>query len=520
MGIGDYKVKSEDFNNKDIMGLPDKPSEAGFSAEMLKARFDAGAKNVLAPKLNALIDFLSSSGAGGIGASVPGLEGNTVEELLISEKKYIDTHKADKENPHEVTKKQIGLENVENVQALPLENVKTVVNNSDEEVPTSAAILDYFVKIGGGDMLKDIYDPMAENKDVFSHERRTDNPHEVTAAQVGALKVYASITELGLTEAEATAQDIVEAMDTNSILLHQLGATATEAVLAFPYNYSLLIVIKRSNSYAYFRCIGTMNTGIYYGYYNGGSSVSWRGWSTLFLPLTNGAGFHNSVYRGKALGSAVTAEQWAAIANGSFTDLYIGDYWTIGGINYRIAAFDYYLRSGDNADLTTHHVTLVPDTNMYNHVMNDTNITDGAYVGSKMYIEGLAQAKTTINNAFGATHILKHRQHLQNAVTNGYSTGGALYDSDVELMTEQNVYGGRIFGNVINGTGWPNLYTNDKSQYPLFAMRPDMISNRNNYWLRDVASASAFCAVVTGGNANASGASLSYGVRPAFSIKS
>lgn len=186
MGIGDYKVKSEDFNNKDIMGLPDKPSEAGFSAEMLKARFDAGAKNVLAPKLNALINFLSSSGAGGIGASVSGLEGNTVEELLISEKEYIDTHKADKENPHEVTKKQIGLENVENVQALPLENVKTVVNNSDEEVPTSAAILDYFVKIGGGDMLKDIYDPMAENKDVFSHERRTDNPHEVTAAQAGA----------------------------------------------------------------------------------------------------------------------------------------------------------------------------------------------------------------------------------------------------------------------------------------------------------------------------------------------
>ena len=37
MGIDDYKVKSEDFNNKDIMGLPDRPSEAGFSAEQLKA---------------------------------------------------------------------------------------------------------------------------------------------------------------------------------------------------------------------------------------------------------------------------------------------------------------------------------------------------------------------------------------------------------------------------------------------------------------------------------------------------
>lgn len=233
----------------------------------------------------------------------------------------------------------------------------------------------------------------------------------------------------------------------------------------------------------------------------------------------DGAGPHNATYRGKALGSAVTAEQWAAIANGSFTDLYIGDYWTIGGINYRIAAFDYYLRSGDT-DMTTHHVTLVPDTSMYNHVMNDTNITDGAYVGSKMYIEGLAQAKTTINNAFGATHILKHRRHLQNAVTNGYSTGGAWYDSTVELMTEQNVYGGIIFGNCINGTGWPNLYTTDKSQYPLFAMRPDMISNRQTYWLRDVASASAFCSVDGTGNADANGASRSLGVRPAFSIKS
>ena len=238
------------------------------------------------------------------------------------------------------------------------------------------------------------------------------------------------------------------------------------------------------------------------------------------LPLADGAGFHNSVYRGKSLGSAVTDAQWAAISNGTFRDMYIGDYWTIGGINYRIAAFDYYLRSGDNATLTTHHVTLVPDTNMYSAQMNSTDTTTGAYVGSEMYTSNLAQAKTTINNAFGSSHILTHRRQLQNAATNGYSTGGAWYDSTVELMTEQNVYGGRIFGNCINGTGWPNLYTTDKSQYPLFAMRPDMISNRQTYWLRDVASASAFCVVGGGGSARAYLASSSLGVRPAFSIKS
>lgn len=232
---------------------------------------------------------------------------------------------------------------------------------------------------------------------------------------------------------------------------------------------------------------------------------------------TTGAGAHNSIYRGKSLGSAVTEAQWAAIKAGTFEDMYIGDYWTIGGVVYRIAAFDYYYRAGDT-DMTTHHVTLVPDANMYTHVMNDTNITTGAYVGSKMYTEGLTQAKTTINSAFGEAHVLNHRQYLQNATTDGYASGGSWYDSTVELMTEQNVYGGKIFSNIQNGTALANSYTVDKSQYPLFAFRPDMISNRQWFWLRDVVSASGFAYVTDTGIAGCHGASAACGVRPAFSI--
>ena len=232
---------------------------------------------------------------------------------------------------------------------------------------------------------------------------------------------------------------------------------------------------------------------------------------------TTGAGAHNAIYRGKSLGSAVTEAQWAAIKAGTFEDMYIGDYWTIGGVVYRIAAFDYYYRAGDT-DMTTHHVTLVPDANMYTHVMNDTNITTGAYVGSKMYTEGLTQAKTTINSAFGEAHVLNHRQYLQNATTDGYASGGSWYDSTVELMTEQNVYGGKIFSNIQNGTALANSYTVDKSQYPLFAFRPDMISNRQWYWLRDVVSASYFARVGGTGYANYNNASDAGGVRPAFSI--
>lgn len=235
------------------------------------------------------------------------------------------------------------------------------------------------------------------------------------------------------------------------------------------------------------------------------------------IPNFPGAGSHNSIYRGNDLGSAVTEEQWASIADGTFDDMYIGDYWTIGGVTYRIAAFDYYYKTGDNV-VTTHHVTLVPDANMYSHVMNDTNITTGAYVGSKMHTKGLTQAKTTINSAFGEAHILNHRQYLQNAVTDSYASGGSWYDSTVELMTEQNVFGGKVFGNQLNGTALPSSFTVDKSQYPLFTFRPDMQSNRQWFWLRDVVSASDFASVDSFGIAHRRSASFTGGVRPAFSI--
>ena len=235
--------------------------------------------------------------------------------------------------------------------------------------------------------------------------------------------------------------------------------------------------------------------------------------------LFNNAGAHNAIYRGKNLGTSVTAAQWAAIANGTFADLYIGDYWVIGGVNWRIAAFDYYYKTGDTS-CTTHHVVIVPDTNLYTHVMNDTNITTGGYIGSKMYTEGLAQAKTQINSAFGSSHILSHRQLLVNAVTNGKPSGGSWYDSTVELMTEQNVYGGKIFGAGNDGSTIPYLYTIDKSQFPLFAHDPSMISNRQWFWLRDVVSAAYFAYVNDFGYATCADASYDGGVRPAFSIKS
>lgn len=231
--------------------------------------------------------------------------------------------------------------------------------------------------------------------------------------------------------------------------------------------------------------------------------------------LFNNAGAHNAIYRGKSLGSSVTIAQYSAISAGTFDDMYIGDYWTIGGVNYRIAAFDYYLNCGDTS-CTKHHVVLVPDTCLYNHVMNDTNITTGAYVGSKMYTEGLEQAKTTIKAAFSG-HVLSKRIYLSNATANGRASAGAWCDSEVDLMCEHMVYGNGVFSPVSDGTTVPNNYRVEKSQLPLFQHEPSRICNRANWWLRDVISASYFAGVTGGGNANYY-ASDSRGVRPAFCI--
>lgn len=242
--------------------------------------------------------------------------------------------------------------------------------------------------------------------------------------------------------------------------------------------------------------------------------------------LFNNAGAHNAIYRGKSLGSTVTTAQYAAIKAGTFDDLYIGDYWTIGGVNYRIAAFDYYLNSGDTS-CTTHHVVIVPDTCLYNAQMHNTssggyeggaaNTTTGGYVGSDMYKSNLEQAKTTIKSAFSG-HVLKHRIYLTNAVANGRASGGAWCDSEVDLMCEQMVYGSGIFSPVSDGSNVPANYRVEKSQLPLFQHEPSRICNRATWWLRDVITASYFALVNNNGNADYSYASDSFGVRPAFCI--
>ena len=158
---------------------------------------------------------------------------------------------------------------------------------------------------------------------------------------------------------------------------------------------------------------------------------------------------------------------------------------------------------------------VLPDKSFYTHYMNSTNVTTGAYYGSNMVSDGLTQALATVKADFGESHVLTYRNLLANAVSGDSSSNWAWYDRQIDLMNECMVYGHQAWGAAAH-----NGYDVgcDKSQLALFQARPDLIVNRENWWLRDVRSSAGFCRVDDIGGADGWNASAVFGVRPAFLI--
>lgn len=243
--------------------------------------------------------------------------------------------------------------------------------------------------------------------------------------------------------------------------------------------------------------------------------------SLTSLGYANNAGNRNAMPpRDRSLG-APTTEHFEMIASDKYNELFLGDYWTVDGVDWVIGDFKFWDGTGDTA-CTKPHVAAFPRNNLYTYKFNPTNTTEGGYVGSDLYKNGLTQAKQMVTAAFGSAHILNHREYLVNAVTNGAPTGTDWYDSTVELMNENMVYGGRQFSPMPNGATdpWNTCcnYTIDKSQLSLFRYEPWMICNGNWYWLRDIVSAASFADVSGSGYSTCNNASAADGVRPVVGI--
>lgn len=226
---------------------------------------------------------------------------------------------------------------------------------------------------------------------------------------------------------------------------------------------------------------------------------------------------HKNLYRGKYLGTSVTAAQKTAIQNGTFKDLYIGDYWTIGGKDWVIADIDYFYNIG-STPLTKHHLLMLPRSPLYEACMKNDGTTTGGYINSDMRKTGLASAKSTITSAFGSL-VLTHKDIFVNAVTNGHPSGVTWVDSDVELMNEIMVYGTFVHAAVNEGTIVPSNYTTAKTQLAIFKLNMKFLSDMRAWiWLRDVVSSDYFAGVYDLGDANYGNADLDVDVLPYFLI--
>ena len=205
--------------------------------------------------------------------------------------------------------------------------------------------------------------------------------------------------------------------------------------------------------------------------------------NALLAPLaTNAAARHNAIWRGKFLGKAITDAQNTAIKNGTFEDLYLGDYWTIGGIDHVIVHFDYWLNTGDT-ETTAHHVVCVPRTIIGTAKMNETNTTEGGYIGSDMYKNGLTAARDKLASIFGS-HLLSKRSLFTNAVTNGVPSADAWFDSTVDLMNERMVYGANAFTPAnTGGNTVTDLYTESNTILAGFLFSKTLQgASRHWYW--------------------------------------
>ena len=240
------------------------------------------------------------------------------------------------------------------------------------------------------------------------------------------------------------------------------------------------------------------------------------------LRVQGNAGYHNSIYRGKDLGTSVTDEMYAAITAGTFDNLFVGDYFTINGTIYRIAGFNLIKNCGDSVNVGN-NMCLVPDNALYTAQMHNTesgnyepgavaNDTTGAYANSDMRTTNLSRATNKIITDFGSSHVISYRDTLTNVTANGQASNWLWYDCKVELMSEVMVDGTKVWGNSGYEVGCLN------EQFPLFRLNPESIHIRSYYWLRSVGSAETFTSMDSTGRASSTGASYQLGVRPFFFV--
>lgn len=209
---------------------------------------------------------------------------------------------------------------------------------------------------------------------------------------------------------------------------------------------------------------------------------------------------HRSKYRGDYLGETATQEQIEAIRDGSFEDLYIGDYWGNDDVKYTIADIDYFYSpifaqnpnvAGYYDCLKDHHLLVIFEM-FYFSKYNTSDLRQG-YAGS--YAKSVLNNYVTIlESVFSQGNILEHSEYMSTGVDNSNppKITNIRIPSQLDLLTETMIFGQNRSSNV-NANSVP---TNANQQLAIFNLNPSEIYNfserRGCDPLRDVVSRDSY----------------------------
>lgn len=223
---------------------------------------------------------------------------------------------------------------------------------------------------------------------------------------------------------------------------------------------------------------------------------------------------HNMIYRGRNLGATLTDAQHTALSSGNFTDLYLGDYWTktvtipagtyTGGdgeevtvpaqtnitLKAVIADFDTFYAgyASTYAGINTHHAAVIV-TGFSNVVWNSTNTTAGGYVNSLIHKWLVGSVLPQIETWFGSAKVLSHQKLLTNAITGDAASGWAWSSQKISLLSENQMYGSKVWGNSKAANGGYEPGEAFKHLNVFNHIDANLLFGNKNIWLRDIASA-------------------------------
>jgi hypothetical protein len=230
---------------------------------------------------------------------------------------------------------------------------------------------------------------------------------------------------------------------------------------------------------------------------------------------TKNTQLHNATYRGQNLGPF--NETFAGdIENGTFTNMWVGDYFTINNHIYKIAGFNYKRNHEENLDLGN-HLIMITDM-LSNQVMDSSDTTEGGFAGTELVKNYFPQIESQLQTDFG-NHLLTFKSYLSTSVDgNGAPNNGQWYSLKACMCNSAMWWGGPSkFSNNANGVKFN--FGDEDTQLPIMKLHTDEQKSGGQWvWLRDIYNSKGFDLAGNDGSANWNGASTSAGIRAFFLI--